>query len=139
MNMKVMPLFLNKALLFVLLIGSVNASYGESMTYFFQRISLTKADKVLILYTDLDNDGNKEIWVSTNAWMHSRAGYSWVIFENTSNGMMEVQPHPYNTPIDFRGDAFNITYVEELGKRAIVGYHPGGAQKRNNGLYTRTK
>ena len=129
MNLKVMHLFLNKALLLVLLIGSVNASHGESMADYFQRIALYKVDEIFMLYTDLDNDGNKEIWVSTNAWINGRAGNSWVIFENTNDGWMKVQPDRHGTPIDFPHDLFNITYVEELGKRAIVGYYHGGGAK----------
>ena len=129
MNMKVMHVFLNKALLLVLLIGSVNASHGESMAEFFQKIELSDVYEIFTLYTDLDNDGNKEIWVSSNVWINGRFGNSWVIFEKTNDGWMKVQPDPLYRSIDFPDDLFNITYVEELGKRAIVGYHHGGGGK----------
>ncbi len=141
-----MHLFLNKALLFVLLIGSVDTSYGygESMTDLFQKRELSKADKVLILYTDLDNDGNKEIWVSTNAWMNSRFGNMWTTFENTSNGMMKVNTETRSDGtrsdgVSFRDDAYNVTYVEELGKRAIVAYLPGGGHRGSLMAYTLEK
>ena len=117
-------LWLAAGVLLALKAGSIGAGIPDPIRDFLATVDRRADDELLILRTDLNNDGKQEILLSLSHETDARAGNIWTVYIPASGVYGKLQQ-----PVVFPADAFCINEDLLPNGRALMFYHPGGGGK----------
>ena len=117
MNMKLMVIYSFVFFQFFLFASEANEVIKDPLNDFLNYHRVPAGKAIMILESDINSDGKKEVFISFEGRTNAKAGNTWTVYLPMEAGFIRCKK-----PISFRTDALFIGKYEKFDYPALITY-----------------